>query len=370
MAKCDGECEKADPDALKFFKIDEAGLRNGSPAPGLWATDDLRANNLTWTVTVPASIAPGNYVLRHELIALHSADKLYGAQNYPQCINLEVTGSGTENPAGIPATEFYTPTDPGISLSIYYPALENYTIPGPPLFSGAQTGGNTPSPASSSYAPVSPSTVDSTEPTSAPEYASSVVSPMEPSMTTTPFYQNSATAADEQTSTTTTQTTTTMTTTVEPGSTPTDMSYPSSEVEAVPISSTEVSPMPSETEGYGYPSSEVGAVPTSSAEAIPTIPETDDYAFPTIVKEYGSEVTPPPSEPSPSSPAATSPTDAVPSPVETSTTPTASDSAEDSGNDMPVTKSLEEFIEWLKKLLEKYFNADGSRKHARDLAVM
>lgn len=35
--------------------------------------DDLIAANNSWTVTIPATVAPGNHVLRHEIIAPHSA---------------------------------------------------------------------------------------------------------------------------------------------------------------------------------------------------------------------------------------------------------------------------------------------------------
>ena len=236
MAKCDGECEKADKNALKFFKIDEAGLVNGSPAPGTWATDKLMANNLTWTVTIPASIAPGNYVLRHEMIALHNANKPNGAQAYPQCINLEVTGTGTENPAGIPATEFYTATDPGISLSIYYPALENYTIPGPPLFSGASSGGNGTSPGMtgvSSVAVVPATSPEAASSTSASEGISSTASAqVDPPAVATGSSGQTATSDQPKTSeatgetcgTTTEYETTTVTNTVVSGSTATDVS--------------------------------------------------------------------------------------------------------------------------------------------------
>jgi hypothetical protein len=41
-------------------------------------------NGFTWTVKIPSSLAPGSYVLRHEIIALHSAGSSNGAQNYPQ----------------------------------------------------------------------------------------------------------------------------------------------------------------------------------------------------------------------------------------------------------------------------------------------
>lgn len=87
-------------------------------------------------MTIPASIAPGKYVLRHEIISLHSADNANGAQAYPQCLNIEVTSDGTDTPAGEPATSFYKAEDPGIHLSIYNGPLE-YSMPGPALYSGA-----------------------------------------------------------------------------------------------------------------------------------------------------------------------------------------------------------------------------------------
>jgi hypothetical protein len=104
--------------------------------PGSWASDTLIANNNSWTVTIPSDIAPGNYVLRHEIIALHSAGTVDGAQNYPQCVNLEVTGSGTATPAGVLGTALYTETDPGIEINIYQ-SLSTYVVPGPTLYSGA-----------------------------------------------------------------------------------------------------------------------------------------------------------------------------------------------------------------------------------------
>jgi hypothetical protein len=53
-----------------WFKVHEAG----KSADGKWAaTDVLAANNWAYTFTIPASLAPGQYIIRHEIIALHSA---------------------------------------------------------------------------------------------------------------------------------------------------------------------------------------------------------------------------------------------------------------------------------------------------------
>ncbi|KAI4640879.1 uncharacterized protein J4E78_010521 [Alternaria triticimaculans] len=152
LAKVD-DATKAKSTDLEFFKIDAAGFEDGK-----WASDKLIANNNTWTVTVPDSIAPGQYVLRHEIIALHSAAQENGAQNYPKCINIEVTGSGTATPKGTPANKLYTATDPGIKVSVYGGDMSSYEMPGPALFDGASSGSgsdNASAPKPSASAPAS-----------------------------------------------------------------------------------------------------------------------------------------------------------------------------------------------------------------------
>lgn len=94
LAPCNGDCSKVDKTSLKFFKIDAQGLIDGSNPPGTWASDNMIENNNTYTFTMSEAIADGNYVLRHELIALHSAGQTNGAQNYVQCVNIKVTGGG------------------------------------------------------------------------------------------------------------------------------------------------------------------------------------------------------------------------------------------------------------------------------------
>ncbi|KAI0143403.1 carbohydrate-binding module family 1 protein [Xylariaceae sp. FL1272] len=135
LAACNGDCETADKTTLEFFKIDEVGLLDSTTAPGTWGSDVLIENNNTWLVQIPADLKAGNYVLRHETIALHSAGSENGAQNYPQCFNLEVTGSGTTVPEGVLGTELYTSTDAGIVINIYTTGI-TYDIPGPTLMAG------------------------------------------------------------------------------------------------------------------------------------------------------------------------------------------------------------------------------------------
>ncbi|KAL4888060.1 glycosyl hydrolase family 61-domain-containing protein [Aspergillus ambiguus] len=131
LANCGGSCETVDKTTLKFFKIDGVGLVDETTVPGVWGDDQMIENNNSWMVEIPPTIAPGNYVLRHELIALHGAGSENGAQNYMQCFNLKITGTGSVQPSGVLGTELYTPTDPGILVNIY--TSISYIVPGPTL---------------------------------------------------------------------------------------------------------------------------------------------------------------------------------------------------------------------------------------------
>ncbi|KAI1081566.1 lytic polysaccharide monooxygenase [Whalleya microplaca] len=159
LANCNGDCSTVDKSTLEFFKIDQKGeitLGAGSGTPGKWASNQLIEDGLTWTVTVPSSIKAGNYVLRHEIIALHEGGTVGKTQMYPQCINLNVTGSGTESPSGVAGTSLYTETDPGINYNVYndekLSSVDEYPIPGPALFDGSSSGSNSGASATASVA--------------------------------------------------------------------------------------------------------------------------------------------------------------------------------------------------------------------------
>ncbi|KAI2622277.1 glycosyl hydrolase family 61-domain-containing protein [Xylaria nigripes] len=131
VAPCDGACSDVDKTTLKWVKIDAVGW---DPATSKWASGTLIENNNTWITTVPTTLAPGNYVFRHEIIALHGGATKDGAQNYPQCFNIAITGSGTDKPTGILGVDLYKEDDPGILFNPYVEFV-SYPIPGPPLYS-------------------------------------------------------------------------------------------------------------------------------------------------------------------------------------------------------------------------------------------
>ena len=86
------------------------------------------------SVTLPTQVAPGDYLIRHEIIALHLAVTLGGAEFYPSCTQIRVGGSQTGTPnqtVSFPGA--YNDNDPGIyDQSIYSPGAA-YTFPGGPV---------------------------------------------------------------------------------------------------------------------------------------------------------------------------------------------------------------------------------------------
>jgi hypothetical protein len=63
MAKVGDAFADSDGDGLEWFKIDEAGLLSGTVNAGSWGLGEI-LKNLEWTTTIPANLAPGNYLIR------------------------------------------------------------------------------------------------------------------------------------------------------------------------------------------------------------------------------------------------------------------------------------------------------------------
>ncbi|KAL2023723.1 hypothetical protein VTK56DRAFT_1437 [Thermocarpiscus australiensis] len=114
-----------------WFKIQEDGYSNGQ-----WATSKVIANGGLHYIDIPACIAPGQYLLRAEMIALHAAGSVGGAQLYMECAQINIVGaSGSARPQTYSIPGIYKATDPGLLINIYtMTPTSTYTIPGPPLF--------------------------------------------------------------------------------------------------------------------------------------------------------------------------------------------------------------------------------------------
>ncbi|KAG8622871.1 hypothetical protein KVT40_009382 [Elsinoe batatas] len=118
---------------LQWFKVAHDGLSGGQ-----WAVDRMISGGGWHYFTMPTCVAPGNYLLRVELLALHSASTQGQAQFYMECAQIAVTGSGSsQGGTKVSFPGAYKSNDPGILLSIYgndgqpYMSGRTYTIPGP-----------------------------------------------------------------------------------------------------------------------------------------------------------------------------------------------------------------------------------------------
>ncbi|KAJ3037480.1 hypothetical protein HDV00_001655 [Rhizophlyctis rosea] len=122
-------------------------FEEGEYAKNQWAVvPKLTGNKGVHSVRIPAGLAPGNYLLRPELITLHEAEvshvtnKNRGNQLYMECIQIHVSGNGQVTlPKGVSFPGAYSYSDPGIVYNVYYTAVgaPAYKIPGPTVWSGA-----------------------------------------------------------------------------------------------------------------------------------------------------------------------------------------------------------------------------------------
>ncbi|KAF2635628.1 glycoside hydrolase [Massarina eburnea CBS 473.64] len=143
LASCGTDCTTVtDLGSLEWFKIAEEGLRAGFAVgeEDGWFQNDLWENRRTdhWDITVPKTLKPGRYLVRHEIVNL----ELSPIQFYPNCAALEISGTGASVPTAEYLVKFpgaYALTDPGIAISGNVrndKTTKNYTVPGPKVWSG------------------------------------------------------------------------------------------------------------------------------------------------------------------------------------------------------------------------------------------
>ncbi|CAE6351689.1 unnamed protein product [Rhizoctonia solani] len=136
MAKVDNAATAVGSDA-NWFKVAQTGL----VSKDYWGTDVMNANCGKVEFTVPSDLPAGNYLIRAEVIALHVAGSVGGAQLYMSCYQINVTGGGSASPATVKFPGAYSPTDPGILFDLYG-GYTSYTIPGPAVYvAGSSSGG-------------------------------------------------------------------------------------------------------------------------------------------------------------------------------------------------------------------------------------
>ncbi|KAI1127828.1 carbohydrate-binding module family 1 protein [Nemania abortiva] len=128
--------------SASWFKIfADSWAKNPSGANGdadFWGVKDLNTCCGLMNVKIPSDLAPGDYLLRAEALALHTASSAGQAQFYMTCYQLTVTGTGSAKPAGVALPGAYAASDPGILVNIHAP-MSTYIAPGPTVYSGGST---------------------------------------------------------------------------------------------------------------------------------------------------------------------------------------------------------------------------------------
>ncbi|KAI6086632.1 lytic polysaccharide monooxygenase [Hypoxylon rubiginosum] len=105
-----------------------------------WGTNDLNACCGKMDVPIPADTPAGDYLLRAEVIALHTASSAGGAQFYVSCYQITVAGNSAAAalPAGVSLPGALKSSDPGIQINIHS-KISSYVNPGPAVISSGTT---------------------------------------------------------------------------------------------------------------------------------------------------------------------------------------------------------------------------------------
>ncbi|KAJ7459858.1 glycoside hydrolase family 61 protein [Mycena latifolia] len=149
LASCGSQpCSQFDASQAMWFKIQQVGR----DSTGKWAQAQLNSG-ASASLALPSNLAGGNYLLRHEIIALQNGVSEGGAEFYASCSQLSVGGSGSGAPSSDELVKLpgaYSATDPGILVDVYSNPNAPYTFPGPPIaafVSDGAAGGTTAPPA-------------------------------------------------------------------------------------------------------------------------------------------------------------------------------------------------------------------------------
>ncbi|KFZ10488.1 hypothetical protein V502_08085 [Pseudogymnoascus sp. VKM F-4520 (FW-2644)] len=129
MAKAPTTADSFDGSGDVWFKIKDIGPTFSGGA----ATWDL---GLTYSVTIPASVPDGEYLLRIQQLAIHNPWPGGIPQFYISCAQIAVTGGGSGTPGPLVAIPgAFAETDPGYTANIYSD-FTSYTVPGPEVWQG------------------------------------------------------------------------------------------------------------------------------------------------------------------------------------------------------------------------------------------
>ncbi|KIJ28903.1 lytic polysaccharide monooxygenase [Sphaerobolus stellatus SS14] len=126
IASCSANC---DPASATWYKIGQLGFKDADN----WYEGDLY-NGQTLSFQLPDSLPQGDYLLRSEIIAIHTSP----GEIYPACTQIHFTSDGSliVSPSnGVKFPGAYTGDEPGFKTFSINSGVDatNYVFPGPPL---------------------------------------------------------------------------------------------------------------------------------------------------------------------------------------------------------------------------------------------
>lgn len=125
-----------------WYKIYEDGWKSnpsgGSGGDDFWGNKDMNNCCGLVDVPIPENTPAGDYLLRAETIALHTAGGSGGAQFYLTCYQLTIDGSGSATVETVNFPGAYSASDPGILFDIHS-AVDSYVVPGPAVVADGTT---------------------------------------------------------------------------------------------------------------------------------------------------------------------------------------------------------------------------------------
>ncbi|KAJ7125273.1 glycosyl hydrolase family 61-domain-containing protein [Mycena epipterygia] len=165
ITSCNGDCTAFDATNAGWTKIAHAGIDTSqtissqlretmknkpeqyypTSGSGLWAMAKLVQNGSKWSIKIPSSLKSGQYMIRHELAAVHNpknSDPTTGPQLYIACIQLDVTNGGDASlPAGTQAKSLYRPDGAFANINVLSDSFNpaNIAIPGPDIWDGVSS---------------------------------------------------------------------------------------------------------------------------------------------------------------------------------------------------------------------------------------
>jgi hypothetical protein len=121
LYKCPSSFSTCDGSGKKWFKISQVGMLSPPLNGKDWGQTQI-ATKKQWTVKIPA-LAAGNYLLRHEIITIHTSN---APQFYAECAQLSVNSSGGGASVASPSAQYlaeipgYAPMNhPGLKVGVF-----------------------------------------------------------------------------------------------------------------------------------------------------------------------------------------------------------------------------------------------------------